>query len=86
MSFALVAEAFAEDCTRATIVISPRQAPGGCTALLIDRKAWRANGAMALRWTNIILSKAPHARATTSGLGRAHRPSALPRRCGDRKM
>ena len=52
VSFALSAEAFAEDCARANVVISPHQAPGACNALLIDRKAWRANGAMALRWTN----------------------------------
>lgn len=51
VSFALSPEAFAEDCARATVVVSPREAPGDCAARLIDRKAWRANGAMALRWT-----------------------------------
>jgi competence protein ComEC len=51
VSMALSAEAFAEDCARAAIVISPREAPGDCAALLIDRKAWRGQGAMALRWT-----------------------------------
>jgi competence protein ComEC len=50
-AFALSAEAFAEDCTRAAVVVSARAAPGDCAALLIDRKAWRTNGAMALRWT-----------------------------------
>ena len=50
VSMALSSEAFAEDCARAAIVVSPRQAPGDCAALLIDRRAWRANGAMALRW------------------------------------
>ena len=50
VSMALSVEAFAEDCTRATIVASSREAPGACTALLIDRKAWRAHGATALRW------------------------------------
>jgi competence protein ComEC len=50
VSFALSAEAFSEDCKRAAVVVSPRAAPGDCAALLIDRKAWRANGAMTLRW------------------------------------
>ncbi|MGH6728258.1 MAG: ComEC/Rec2 family competence protein [Pseudolabrys sp.] len=49
VSFALSVEAFAEDCALAAVVISPREAPGACHALLIDRKAWRENGAMALR-------------------------------------
>jgi competence protein ComEC len=44
-------EAFAEDCARAAVVVSPREAPGACNALLIDRRSWRANGALALRWT-----------------------------------
>jgi competence protein ComEC len=51
VAFALSAEAFAEDCTRAAVVVSAREAPGDCSAVLLDRKAWRANGAMALRWT-----------------------------------
>ncbi len=51
VSMALSPEAFAENCTRAAIIVSPRQAPGDCAALLIDRRAWRANGAIGLRWT-----------------------------------
>jgi competence protein ComEC len=50
-SMALSVEAFDEDCRRAAVVISPREAPGACAALLVDRKAWRANGAIRLRWT-----------------------------------
>src|ERR1019366_2635547 len=50
-SQALSAEAFAEDCARAAVVVSPREAPGDCAATLIDRRAWRAYGAVALRWT-----------------------------------
>jgi competence protein ComEC len=46
-----VREAFAEDCARAAVVVSARSAPGDCAATLIDRNAWRANGAVALRWT-----------------------------------
>ncbi|MBI3705191.1 MAG: ComEC/Rec2 family competence protein, partial [Rhizobiales bacterium] len=51
VAFALSVEAFAEDCTRAAVVLSAREAPRDCSALLLDRKAWRGNGAMALRWT-----------------------------------
>jgi competence protein ComEC len=51
VSFVLSVEAFAEDCTRAAVVVSARAAPGDCAAILIDRNAWRANGAIALRWT-----------------------------------
>ncbi len=45
VSLALSVEAFAEDCARAAVVVSAREAPGACAAILIDRKAWRANGA-----------------------------------------
>ena len=51
VSFALPAEAFAEDCARAAVVVSAHQAPGDCHALLIDRPVWREQGAVALRWT-----------------------------------
>jgi competence protein ComEC len=50
-AMALSVEAFSEDCMRTAVVVSPREAPGACSALLLDRKAWRANGAMSLRWT-----------------------------------
>lgn len=50
-SMALSVEAFAEDCTRAAVVVSPRVAPGGCAAVLVDRRAWLDHGAMTLRWT-----------------------------------
>jgi competence protein ComEC len=46
-------EAFAEDCTRAVLVVSPRQAPAGCAdhrnLKLIDRRVSRQSGAVALR-------------------------------------
>jgi competence protein ComEC len=51
MAFAL--EAFAEDCTRAAVVVSVRDAVSpNCAAILIDRKVWRSGGAVALRWTD----------------------------------
>jgi competence protein ComEC len=36
---------------RAAVVISPREAPGDCAATLVDRKVWRNDGAVSLRWT-----------------------------------
>jgi competence protein ComEC len=49
-SMAFKAEAFAEDCARAAVVVSAREAPNTCAATLIDRNVWRAHGAVALRW------------------------------------
>ncbi|HET9175725.1 MAG TPA: ComEC/Rec2 family competence protein, partial [Pseudolabrys sp.] len=52
VSMVLEAEAFAEDCARAAVVVSARDAPStSCAAILIDREVWRARGAIALRWT-----------------------------------
>jgi competence protein ComEC len=51
VAMALSVEAFAEDCARAVVVISSRQAPADCAAILIDRRAWLSHGATALRWT-----------------------------------
>jgi competence protein ComEC len=42
-------EAFEEDCRRATVVASPRNAPSHCAALVIDRSVLRRSGAVALR-------------------------------------
>jgi competence protein ComEC len=42
-------DAFAEDCTRAAVVVTSREMPGDCPALAIDRKVWRASCAIALR-------------------------------------
>ena len=43
------AAALAEDCKAASLVITPREAPPGCAATVIDRKVLRARGAMDLR-------------------------------------
>ena len=51
-SVALVLDeaAFAEDCLRADIVVTPLYAPPGCAAtLVIDRDRLRGSGAMLLR-------------------------------------
>ena len=49
-SMVLKLEAFAEDCARAGVVVSARAAQAPCAATLVDRKVWRARGAVALRW------------------------------------
>jgi competence protein ComEC len=51
-SMALDIEAFVEDCARAAVVVSARQAPSlPCAATLIDRDVSRTHGAVALRWS-----------------------------------
>jgi competence protein ComEC len=51
VSMVLALEAYDEDCARAAVVVSPRAAQTPCKALLVDRTAWQARGAIALRWT-----------------------------------
>jgi competence protein ComEC len=48
VAFALAADAFEEDCRRAAVVASAIDAPGECAARVIDRAAWRRDGATAL--------------------------------------
>jgi competence protein ComEC len=40
--------ALADDCSRAALVVTMRPPPPGCAAMVIDRKALRATGALAL--------------------------------------
>ena len=49
VAIARTLEAFAEDCRRAGLVVSARDAPPGCAALVIDRQVSRRSGAMTLR-------------------------------------
>jgi competence protein ComEC len=42
-------DAFQEDCRRAVLVVSARDAPADCAALVVDRQVWRRAGATALR-------------------------------------
>jgi competence protein ComEC len=71
VAMALEVEAFAEDCARAAVVVSARQAPSpSCAAILIDREVWQAAGAMALRWTGerferTVTRRAEHERPWT---------------------
>jgi competence protein ComEC len=49
VSQVITPDAFEEDCLRAAVVVTSRELPGECQALVIDRKVSRGNGAMALR-------------------------------------
>jgi competence protein ComEC len=49
VAIAKTIEAFEEDCRRAVLVVSARDAPPGCAALVVDRQVWQRSGAMALR-------------------------------------
>jgi competence protein ComEC len=41
-------QALAEDCERASLIVTPREPPPGCAATVINRKALRSDGATAL--------------------------------------
>ncbi|MBX9844819.1 MAG: ComEC family competence protein [Xanthobacteraceae bacterium] len=45
----LAADAFVEDCRKAAVVVTAREAPPKCEALIVDRNVSRAQGAIALR-------------------------------------
>jgi competence protein ComEC len=49
VAIAKTVEAFEEDCRRAALVVSAREAPAGCPAVVVDRQIWRRSGAIALR-------------------------------------
>jgi competence protein ComEC len=48
VALSLSLEAFAEDCRRAAVITSPREAPPGCVALVFDRTRLRQSGSVAL--------------------------------------
>jgi competence protein ComEC len=48
IALSLLPEAFEEDCARAAIVVTAREAPAWCSTLVVDRKVWRSTGALAL--------------------------------------
>ena len=50
VSQVITPDAFEEDCRLAAVVVTSRELPGECRALVIDRKASRGHGAIALRW------------------------------------
>jgi len=48
VAYAQAADAFEEDCRRATVVVATREAPRECAATVIDRSLWRTRGALAI--------------------------------------
>ncbi|MBN9000753.1 MAG: competence protein ComEC, partial [Rhizobiales bacterium] len=44
-------DAFDDDCTRAVIIVTQRQAPPDCAAMVIDRTRLQQHGGLALRKT-----------------------------------
>jgi competence protein ComEC len=53
VAYDVAADAFAEDCRRAVLILTPRDAPPDCAALVIGRGVWRDRGALALRQTGV---------------------------------
>lgn len=49
VSHALAPDALEEDCQRAVLIVTARDAPPGCAATVIGRDLWRTRGALALR-------------------------------------
>jgi len=48
VAIAQTAEAFADDCRRAALIIALRQPPADCAAFVLTRPSWREGGALAL--------------------------------------
>ena len=51
VALSLRPDGLADDCARAALIVTAVTAPVGCEATVIERKRLRAQGAMALRWT-----------------------------------
>jgi competence protein ComEC len=51
ITLALRPDAFSDDCARAAVIVTSKQAPGDCKALVIDAEKLQKTGAMGLRWT-----------------------------------
>jgi competence protein ComEC len=51
VAYDTVADAFEEDCRRAAVILTTRDAPPDCAAQVIGRTVWRDRGALALRST-----------------------------------
>ncbi len=49
VSHALAPDALEEDCERAVLIITARDPPPGCAAMVVGRNLWRERGALALR-------------------------------------
>jgi competence protein ComEC len=52
VAYDTAADAFAEDCRRAALILTPRDGPPDCAAQVVGRQLWRDRGALALRRTS----------------------------------
>jgi competence protein ComEC len=86
-SMVLSPEAFAEDCIRAAIVVSAREAPSVCAAMSVGREDWKKYGAVTLRWTGDHFEKTvtrpagyerPWTRISASAAQNLQAPAHLP--------
>jgi competence protein ComEC len=51
IALTLKPEAFADDCARAAVIVTLRQPPAGCAAIVLDQDTLRRRGTLALRKT-----------------------------------
>jgi len=51
IALTLKPEAFADDCTRASVIVTLRQPPADCAAMVLDQEMLRSRGTLALRKT-----------------------------------
>jgi competence protein ComEC len=51
VALTLKPEAFADDCARAAVIVTLRQPPAGCAAMVLDQEMLRRRGTLALRKT-----------------------------------
>jgi competence protein ComEC len=77
VSHALVPDALEEDCQRAVLIVTARDAPPGCAAMLIGRDLWRTRGALTLRrdGSSFVMES-----ARPPNYDRPWAPAPLPRR------
>ena len=78
VALALRPEALADDCERAALVVTARQAPPACASAVMSGDRLRGQGATALRRTGTVLPSMPSSRVASTGHGRPR--SRAPRR------
>ena len=76
VAFAKTVEAFEEDCRRAVLVVTSREAPPDCAALVVDRQTLQRSGAMSLRRVGENFEITP---ARPAGYDRPWAPAIRPR-------
>jgi competence protein ComEC len=70
VAMALRPQALADDCERAALVVTARQAPASCAASVIDAERLRAAGALALREAATAMPSLRSSQKKSTGRGR----------------